>query len=98
MVRSRTRMTPAAVLALAHVALLDLTPDEARRIAGDLAPLVARIAALPGGSAEEPPGPSGRQVLRADVPGPALSLERALAGVPAARDGLVRVARFREDA
>lgn len=90
-------MTPDAVLALARVALLDLGPDEARAIADELAPLVARLAGLPAGSAEDPPAPPGRPDLRADVPGPALPLERALVGAQAAPDGLVRVPRFRED-
>jgi Asp-tRNA(Asn)/Glu-tRNA(Gln) amidotransferase C subunit len=93
-------MTPDAVLALARVALLDppsMGPDEARAIADALAPLVARLAALPAGSAEDPPASPGRPALRADDPGPTLPLERALAGVPVVAGGLVRVPRFRED-
>lgn len=88
-------MDPDAVVALARAALFDLRPDEARAIATALEPLLARLEALPSGTAEGAPTPD-EQVLRADVPGPALPPAAALAGVPAVTpSGLVQVGRPR---
>lgn len=83
-------MTQDEVQALARVALLDITPAEAEAFAADLTPVVARIAGLPAGPAEEAhlPRASG-PALRPDVPGAALPVEVALAGVPAHAGGLV---------
>lgn len=83
-------MTQDEVQALARVALLDLTPAEAAAIAAELTPVVARIAALPAGPAEEAQSTRASvPALRPDVPGAPLPVERALAGVPAHAGGLV---------
>lgn len=94
-------MTPDAVQAFARVVLLELSPDEARAIAEALGPLVALVAALPGGELEgepeAPPSPPvGLEDLRADVPGPVLPPQLALAGVPVRAGDWVQAARFRE--
>lgn len=83
-------MTQDEVQALARVALLGLAPAEASALAADLTPVVARIAALPAGPAEEAHSPRAiGPALRADVPGAALPVEVALAGVPEHAGGLV---------
>ncbi|WP_170136090.1 hypothetical protein [Nannocystis exedens] len=84
-------------MALARAVLVDLTADEARAISAALQPVLARLRALPDTCAEGAPDARLRaeQVLRADVPGPALPQSQALAGVPSTTpDGLVRVASF----
>jgi Asp-tRNA(Asn)/Glu-tRNA(Gln) amidotransferase C subunit len=85
-------MTQDEVLALARLALLDLSPAEAAALAAGLTPVVARIAALPAGTAEEAQSTrADPPALRPDVPGAALPVELALAGVPAHAGGLVLV-------
>lgn len=85
-------------MALARAVLVDLKPEEARAISTALQPVLARIAALPDRCAEEAPDDlqhSARPPLRADVPGPALPVKVALAGVPASTpEGLVQAGRF----
>lgn len=90
-------MDPEAAVALARAVLVDLAAGEARAISAALQPVLASLRALPDPRAEGAPDARQRaeQVLRADVPGPALSQSQALAGVPSTTpDGLVRVAAF----
>ncbi|WAS92033.1 hypothetical protein [Nannocystis punicea] len=90
-------MDPEAAVALARAVLVDLDPGEARAISAALQPLLARLRALPDRPAEAAPDacPREEQVLRADVPGPALPQALALAGVPSTTpEGLVRVGSF----
>ncbi|MBZ5714965.1 hypothetical protein [Nannocystis pusilla] len=87
-------MDPEAAVALARAVLVDLDADEACAISGALEPVLARLRELPGRCAEAAPG-APQQPLRADVPGPALPLAVALAGVPSTTpEGLVRAGRF----
>lgn len=91
-------VTPELVRTLAHQARLAFDPAELPRLAAELDALAAFIAALPPGDAHDvAPELAPAPPTRADVPAPALPVAQALAAVPAAQGGSVRVAAFKED-
>jgi aspartyl-tRNA(Asn)/glutamyl-tRNA(Gln) amidotransferase subunit C len=86
---------------LAHLARLELDPDEVERLAKDLATVLARFAAIAqidvssvtdGEALRSTPAlPEG--VLREDTPRPGLSREDALRDAPDSQDGRFRTPR-----
>jgi aspartyl-tRNA(Asn)/glutamyl-tRNA(Gln) amidotransferase subunit C len=83
-----TRDEVARVAALARIAL---APDEIDRLVGELGIIVSSVASVSEVATADVPATSHPlplvNVLRADVPEPALSQAEALAGAPAAEDG-----------
>jgi aspartyl-tRNA(Asn)/glutamyl-tRNA(Gln) amidotransferase subunit C len=87
------------VLRIAALARIRLSGEEADRIAGEFAALLAHFASLrdvdtAGVDPLHHPVPVA-DVLRDDVPRPGLAREGALAAAPETSDGLFRVPRVR---
>lgn len=87
-------MTPDTVRHLASLARIALSEDEISRLTGELQAIVEAVEAVQGVASDDVPPTSHPiplgNVFRADIPGPTLTTEEALAGAPD-HDG----ARFR---
>lgn len=83
---------------LAHLARLDLAPDELDHLAGQLDQIVTHVARVAQVAADDIPPTSHAlpvtNVYRDDEPRPCLTAEAALAAAPAAEDGRFRVPRI----
>jgi aspartyl-tRNA(Asn)/glutamyl-tRNA(Gln) amidotransferase subunit C len=86
---------------LAALARLSLDDPEAERFAAQLGTILDYLEQLQAvdttGVPEHLPPARLGSALRDDVAGPVLDRERALASVPAVRDGYVLVPKFKED-
>ncbi|WP_053205187.1 Asp-tRNA(Asn)/Glu-tRNA(Gln) amidotransferase subunit GatC [Jiangella muralis] len=80
---------------LAHLARLDLAPDELDHLAGQLDQILGAVAQVTEVAADDIPPTSHAlpltNVFRADEPRPCLPAEAVLAAAPAAEDGRFRV-------
>lgn len=99
-------ITVEQVAHLAHLARIDMPPEELERMAGQLEVIVDAVAAVTGViAAAEVDGPVPatshpiplRNVVRADVVVPSLSAADALAGAPASEDGRFMVPRILDE-
>lgn len=83
---------------LAHLARLELEPDELEHLAGQLDQIVSSVARVAEVAADDIPPTSHSvpvtNVLRPDELRPSLTADEALAGAPAAEDDRFRVPRI----
>ncbi|MFI7587818.1 Asp-tRNA(Asn)/Glu-tRNA(Gln) amidotransferase subunit GatC [Spongisporangium articulatum] len=86
---------------LAHLARIDLTPEELDRMAGQLDVILGAVATVTQVAGDDVPATSHPMplvnVTRPDEPRPSLSAADALAGAPAAQEQRFRVPRILEE-
>ena len=86
---------------LAHLARIDLTPEELDRMAGQLDVILGAVATVTEVAGADVPATSHPMplvnVTRPDVPRPSLSAAEALSGAPAAEEQRFRVPRILEE-
>ena len=86
---------------LAHLARIDLTPEELDRMAGQLGVILGAVATVTEVAGADVPATSHPMplvnVTRPDVPRPSLSAAEALSGAPAAQEQRFRVPRILEE-
>lgn len=86
---------------LAHLARIDLTPEELDRMAGQLDVILGAVATVTEVAGEDVPATSHPMplvnVTRPDVPRPSLSAADALSGAPATQEQRFRVPRILEE-
>ena len=92
---------PRECQALADLARLSLSQEEAQDFAGQLGRILSYIEQLSGVTVEGVPeylsAARSDSALRPDVPGPTLDRDAALAAAPQREGDLVAVPKFRED-
>ena len=86
---------------LAHLARIDLTPEELDRMAGQLDVILGAVATVTEVAGDGVPATSHPMplvnVTRPDEPRPSLSADDVLAGAPAAQEQRFRVPRILEE-
>lgn len=86
MVSETPALDSAQVSHLAHLARIDLTPDELQRLTGELGVILDSIAKVSEIATDDVPATSHpiplSNVYRPDEPGDTLTTEQALAGAP----------------